>query len=471
MSAASSVYDSVAFQREFLGRDLWAKQQEMLRAIETNRSVSVKGCHGSGKTFAAAGLIPDELLSNDESIVITVAPTLRQVKNLWSEIESAIQALPWQVPERTTTGWEISEKCKAIGFSSSKGVNAQGYHGKRVLILADEAIGIQGDLWDAIEGIRSAGDVRIVKLCNPTVPSGPVFEDFTRRRGQPGHSCITISAFDTPNLAGLTLESLLELPEEELDYAPYPHLTRRRWVKEMYQKWGPKNPRFEARVLGEFPTQSDYAVFTLEWIERAKREPTTQELARASDKLLQIGIDVAGAGDDETAACARMNGIIVARAAWPDKDPRGHVAQWMWRLKERGYQIQHVVVDIVGIGYNFALHLADLGFPVWGFNAQKSALDPEKFVNSKSESYFRLRDMYQADYICHMPDALDDECEAQLCSIEYRETSRGLIEIEPKDDARKRGVQSPDRAEAEIMAFCRVVPREQTITYTQPVPA
>ena len=43
------------------------------------------------------------------------------------------------------------------------------------------------------------------------------------------------SAFDTPNLAGLTLESLLQLSEEDLDYAPFPWLIRRRWVKEMYR--------------------------------------------------------------------------------------------------------------------------------------------------------------------------------------------------------------------------------------------
>jgi hypothetical protein len=64
--------------------------------------------------------------------------------------------------------WQMSERCYAQGFSSSKGVNAQGYHGKRVLIIADEAVGISQDVWDAIEGVRAAGDVRMVKLCNPT---------------------------------------------------------------------------------------------------------------------------------------------------------------------------------------------------------------------------------------------------------------------------------------------------------------
>ena len=113
----------VEFQRRFLGRNLWAKERDIVRAVRTKRSTSVKGCHGSGKSYTVAGCVPDELLAGD-GLVLTIAPTLRQVKNLWSEIESAIQRLPVRVPERTTTGWEISENCKAIGFSSSKGVNA-----------------------------------------------------------------------------------------------------------------------------------------------------------------------------------------------------------------------------------------------------------------------------------------------------------------------------------------------------------
>src|ERR1700761_3481447 len=114
----------VRFQRKFLGRTLWDKQKELCRAIANNRSVSVKGCHGSGKTFTVAGMVPYELIAHEESIVLTVAPTLRQVKLMWSEIETALQALPMRIPERTSVGWELSEKCKAIGFSSSKGVNA-----------------------------------------------------------------------------------------------------------------------------------------------------------------------------------------------------------------------------------------------------------------------------------------------------------------------------------------------------------
>ncbi len=69
-----------AFQEDLLRRRLWAKQREICAAVARRRSVSIKGCHGSGKTFTVCGLVPYELLAYDESIVLTIAPTLRQVK-------------------------------------------------------------------------------------------------------------------------------------------------------------------------------------------------------------------------------------------------------------------------------------------------------------------------------------------------------------------------------------------------------
>lgn len=465
--------DPVDWQHTFLNRALWDKQRDIVRAVATSskRITSITGCHGSGKTFAISGLVPYELLTEQDSIVLTMAPTLRQVKLMWNEINGAIAAIKVRgpVPESSTLSWKLSETNYALGFSTSKGVNAQGFHGKRILIIQDEAIGIGPDVQDAVEGIRAAGDVRIVRMCNPTAPIGAAYEDFTKNRKY--CNLFQISAFDTPNLKGLTLETLLALPDAELDICPAPWLTRRRWVVEMYHKWGTHNPRFQSRVLGQFPTQADNSVFHVEWIQKSEREPTEDELKRAktAGTFVQVGVDVAGPGDDETAACARVNGIVIAREAWMDKDPRGKVVRWLGDLKARsGYALGPVVVDIVGIGYNFALHLADQGFQVFGFNASRQPFDPERFANAKSEQYFRLRDIYQEGYISHLPGAWDEDEAAQLSAIQYRETSRGLILIEPKDEARGRGVPSPDRAEAKVMAFARIVPKERMVTYGAP---
>jgi hypothetical protein len=424
--------------------------------------------------------VPYELLSADEATVLTLAPTLRQVKLFWNEIETAILALEKtldvaaanktteRLPERTTTGWQLGEKCFAQGFSSSRGVNAQGFHGSRVLIIADEAIGITPDLWDAIEGVRASGDVRLVKLCNPTVPEGAPYEDFTRLRGST--ECITISAFDTPNLEGLTIQQLLELPDDQLDYAPFPWLTRRRWVKEMYFKWGPTNPRFLSRVLGEFPTQAVDSVFELAWIERAAMPFDEEEFAAALKAnehrlFIQIGLDIAGPGEDETSATARIGPYVVQFEAWSKSDPFHEVILFVSRLRNRFGAIPIVIMgDVVGIGYHFCAALAREGLDVREFKAGDAPLNPRQYRNAKADAYFHVRELLRGGDIKGIT---DEDTKAQLSDIRYRELPNGTVEIEHKDEARARGSSSPDRAESLIMAYARLVPKEQTIVYGQ----
>ena len=337
-----------------------------------------------------------------------------------------------------------------------------------MLIIADEAIGIAPDLWDAVEGIRAAGNVRMVKLCNPTVPEGAPYEDFTKLRGST--ECITISAFDTPNLAGLTMESLLQLPEEELDIAPFPWLTRRRWVKEMYHKWGPSNPRFMSRVLGEFPTQASDAVFQLAWIEKAARAIDDEVFAREFRNnrhriTIQIGLDIAGPGDDETSACARIGPFVVDQVSWPIADPFDQFMRFLSRLHQRFPQVPIIIMaDVVGIGYHFARAIARQGYDVREFLAGASAIDSQTFSNAKAEAYWNLREIMRT---CDISGATDEDCQAQLSDVRYRERPNGQIEIEHKDQARSRGSSSPDRAEAMIMAFQRVVPKVQEVDLTE----
>jgi phage terminase large subunit len=443
----------IAFQEQALKRRLWAKQREICNAIATQKSVAIKGCHGSGKTYTVAGLVPYALLSDPQSIVLTISPTMRQVKTFWNEVHTALQELPVRLPEPKTTALELSGNNYALGFSSSRGVNAQGFHGKRVYIYADEAIGISGDLWDAIEGIRSAGDVTLATLCNPTVPSGPVYESHTRNRAHT--ACITISAFDTPNLAGLTLQSLLELPDEQLDYAPFPWLTRRRWVREMYHKWGPTNPRFVSRVLGEFPTQADDAVFQLAWIEKAAAPYEEQELLDAIKRnpraYVQIGIDVAGPGADETAACARIGGYVIGREAWSKPDALQEAVSFC--AKQRRFGLPVIVLgDTVGIGFHFMRAIARYQFDVRPFVANAAPLDPIMFRNMKAEGHWALREYLKDGLIRGLE---DEDTKAQLSDLRYRENARGQIEIEGKDEMKARGSVSPDRAEALVMAFAR----------------
>lgn len=463
----AAVHDPVKFQQHFLTRKLWEKQKEIARSIIYNPLTAVRGCHASGKTFLASGLPLWWLTRYTDGKVFTTAPTLRQVKLLWEEVALARRSSPYTTqlfPEPSTTGLRVNEGRYGLGASSSRGVNVQGFHSGNILIIADEAPGIEADIWDSIEGIRAGGNVRVLELGNPVIPSGHFYDAFTRSRAI--YNCISISAFDTPNLQdeltgqSLTLESLDALSPERLDFVPFPSLITRRWVRERMHVWGTEHPSFISRVMAQFPSQSPYSVFALDWITNAKRDYPGEVKGRP---VMQVGIDVAGPGDDETALCARVGGVIIRQEAWHEPDPRGAVCRVLGELRaDRRFEFGPVVVDIIGIGYNFALHLADQGFNVHGFVAGAIPVqtgEPTLYSNLKAQAYFRLRELMKLGAVYGLDDL---ECEAQLSTILYRENSRGLVEIESKDAMRERGVKgSPDRAEAVVLAFAHVIPAHQ----------
>jgi hypothetical protein len=94
---------------------------------------------------------------------------------LWGEIRKTLAASPRiNYPPTNLASFKLSEDRWAMGFSTSPehaGVNLQGFHGARVLVIIDEATGVDGPIWGAIEGARAGGAVRQLVLCNPVVPS------------------------------------------------------------------------------------------------------------------------------------------------------------------------------------------------------------------------------------------------------------------------------------------------------------
>jgi phage terminase large subunit len=440
---AGVVRDPVRFCHGLLRQDLWPLQEAILRAVASRSRVAVKACHASGKTFVAGVAVLWFVTRYQDGIVVTTAPTWTQVeKLLWGEIHRAVQSSRIAFPQLSKTEPRIGPGNYALGLSTNEGVRFQGFHG-RVLIVVDEAPGVEAEIWEAIEGIRAGGDVRVLALGNPTIASGPFYDAFTANRD--GWCTFTISAFDSPNLAGVSLDELLTLADPGLDQCVRPYLVTRRWVWEKYAEWGPGHPLWEARVLGQFPIQAEDALISLAWLEEAARRPAVDRGGR-----LTAGLDVAGPREDETVLVVAEGEGIVGQHAWADQDPRGAV---ITALAPYRHRIDVVNVDAAGIGYYLAKHLQDLGFPVRAVNVGERATDRERYANLKAELYWGLRRRFQAQEVGGLT---DERTIGQLAGIRYRHTARGQVEIERKEDARKRGVKSPDRAEAVMLALARV---------------
>lgn len=441
--------------------------------------VCVKACHASSKTYTAAEIVLWFVTRYPDGQVVSTAPTQSQVRDLlWAEIRKARETSLIELPMPTINELRIDNGRGAIGRATNQGVRFQGYHG-RVLVVIDEAPGVDADIWDAIEGIRAGGDVRVLALGNPVIASGRFYEIFADE--YEGWELFTISAFDTPNLEGYTLDDVLMGPNDDpwLQDNERPYLTTRSWVRERHNTLGGRNCElhvqhsgnscpaldhsdFQSRVLGMFPTQSADALISAAWLEAAARRPLVD-----TREGYVAGVDVAGQGKAETVVYVRQGPNVVSCQAFADADPRAAV---LAALEPYAHDLT-VYVDEIGIGYNFMLHLRDklaalyrdrraaararredyAGYEpkVAGVNVGDGA-NEDRFANLKAELYWAIRERLEDGQVCGLT---DQRTIAQLGGIRSMSTARGQTAIERKEDAAKRGVPSPDRAEAFMLCY------------------
>lgn len=461
LEVAARIQDPARFAGAALGVDLWDTQGQILHSVAANTRTAVKACHASSKTFTAAVAALWWVTRHPDGVVLTTAPTWMQVqRQVWPEIHNLLARSRIQYPDASQMELRLGPDRYILGLATDQGVRFQGYHG-HILVILDEAPGISPEIWEAIEGIRAGGDVHLLALGNPTVPAGPFYDAFTAHRAS--WSTFTISAFDTPNLRGLALDALLALPPSELDQTERPYLVSRRWVGDRWEAWGRHGaPQWQSRVLGEFPEESESALFTLGWLQQWQQQ---RALFDPAGEPLEAGVDVAGPGKSETVVAVRQSGQLIALQAWLAADARGPVTEFLNRYRGR---LHAVKVDAIGQGYYFGQHLSDQGFPVMFVNVGERSYEPARFANLKAEFYWTLRE-YAAEGL--LQGLADDQAFAQLAQLRYEYSPRGLVAIESKPSMERRGVASPDRAEAIMLAFAPVQgPRQDyVVEYYDPV--
>jgi phage terminase large subunit len=213
-----------------------------------------------------------------------------------------------------------------------------------------------------------------------------------------------------------------------------------------------------SRVRGQFSDQSHKALVKLAWLERAKRRAQENPVVDTGGRLV-AGVDVGGVVSETVVylcEIAKGNPKILKFGAWRGDDTRGHAVAFLKPYRDR---LATVRVDADGTGYNFGLCLRDQGLPVdlahVGIPVESKpnlrADDPAlRFFNQKAQLYQRVADLLEHDGLDGLT---DDTTIGQLAGILYETDPRGRTMIESKEKARQRGVQSPDRAEALMLAL------------------
>ena len=185
--------------------------------------------------------------------------------------------------------------------------------------------------------------------------------------------------------------------------------------------------------------------------------PTTVSAAANSPHAedygaLVIGCDPAEYGPDRTSIVYRKGRVVRRIEMHKGKGPMevaGLLAE-AWKA----HRPDALFVDRIGIGAGIVDRLKELGVPVIGVNSAESPSDKELYANKRAEMWWRMK-AWLEDTPCRLPN--DPELIADLSAPSYRYNSSGLRLVESKDDMRKRGIRSPDGADALALTFSETV--------------
>lgn len=163
-----------------------------------------------------------------------------------------------------------------------------------------------------------------------------------------------------------------------------------------------------------------------------------------------LGIDPARFGDDRTAIIFRQGRKAYGLQTYTKKDTMEVVGIAVQLIKE--HIPTKVCIDVGGLGAGVVDRLLELGYRdiVVPVNAGAKPYDANKYYNKRAEMWGELRQWLE-DAPCELPN--DDALHGDICGLKYTVDSNSRLRIESKADAKKRGVRSPDAADALCLSF------------------
>lgn len=418
-----------------LGASLISIDQAILRAVA--------GGKGGGKSALLAWIILWAFSTFPETRGRVTANTRTQLETVtWAEVNKWFNLfIARELFEFTATALHSREKryektwrIDAMPWSKENPDAFRGLHnyGKRIIIVTDEASGIDDVIWSALDGTLTDTDTEIIWVAasNPSRNYGRFRECFPGGK----HS----AAWKTYRVDTRTI--------------PF---TNKKQIGDWAKAWGEDSDYFKVNVLGEFPSVSSLQLIPTDVILEAQaRTPSSQPY-----EPLIFALDVARFGDNKS---------VLARR-------RGNDMKTMPRISWRGLSLvdlaarvsvliatdqpDAVFIDEGGIGGGVVDILRSLGHSVIGvnFGSKPSGRPSGTLVaNKRAEMYVSLRDWLGRQGAIE----LDDDIFDQLVALEFGFDRNDAILLESKEDMRKRGVPSPDDGDAYALTFAYPVAKK-----------
>lgn len=388
--------------------------------------------------------------------VASTAPSKAQISAIvWREVRKmkaliserfAAGLIDHELPGYITANEEWKEPGgNILGFGRKPPENKeddsyQGIHAAYVLAIGDEGVGLTSELIDSLGNITSNENSRRLLMCNPTNPAsylGNLFKEQVK-----SWAFFTISVFDSPNFTGnpdgLTEEALAELVGPS-------------YVEDKKAEYGEGSARYKARVLGEFAWDLGDTLITPEDVAIG----LDTDIVPVSDSPIYLGVDVARFGKDKSAIYVNRGGQIRFHKSF-DQNSLSQLANEVHKaaLDLGAHEVRY---DVQGVGQGFEellMQMEPRSYKMIGLAGSAASPDRRQWYNARAFWWDTFRKNLKLGK--YDLDPADDRLSDELIMVGYKFAPTGGLLIESKDEMRKRGMKSPDFADAAIYSAADV---------------
>ena len=435
--------DPLGFMVEVLHADPWRVQREIAELVRDHPRVVVRSANSMGKGWLAVRLALWWTYSVGGLVVMTSA-TLRQLRiGAMRELRMAFARtdLPGTLYEESL---RIGDRSGGIyAYTASDSSAWQGIHHEHLLIIIDEATGVESEIFEAAVACVPE---RTLVLGNPLRPSG----DFYRINQSDNWRSVAISAAQHPNI----VENRLVIPGGPTA----------EWVQTMYAEYGRDSSVVRARVEGEFPEQSIEGLVTRAQLNRAFDRHESGELAEQGFSPYVLGLDVGHRGPDKS-CCAVIRGSVVEELiTWQGltlEQSADKIMEIGKELRDRLYHprrnpnpsLPTCWVDAPGLGIGAYEFLKKGRYPArdyWGSHSPIGYEKKDVYLNLRSQSFFHFRECLENDRIA-LP--RDEDLAEEALSAEWFTNSAGRIQITAKKDMKSTLGRSPDMLDSVVIGL------------------
>ena len=443
---------SLAYGCEY-GPDTWACElldeigaQVRARGFDGVNAVppiqfAIASGHGIGKSAMAAWLVLWIMSTRPHSRGVVTANTGEQLSSkTWAGVAAWLSRAVNKHWFTITTGKgamrlvhnEHPESWR-VDAQTSREENSESFAGLHAAsstpwYLFDEASAIPAKIWEVAEGGKTDGEPMHFAFGNPTRNTGAFAECFGKQR----HRWIT-RQIDSRSVA-ITNKATLD-----------------GWVKD----YGEDSDFVRVRVRGVFPRASSMQFIARDLVDGAMgRDIHTERFVRMT---AAVGVDVARFGDDESVIFTRVgrdgSSIPIKRYRGLDTmQLAARVSEHIDSLKMLGLK-SVVFVDGGGVGGGVVDRLRQLNRDPIEIQFGSKPDDDRKYLNKRAEMWGKAKEWLQ---IGSLP--RDEAMATDLTSVEYGFNAKDQIQLESKEDMKKRGLASPDAGDALALTFAQPVP-------------